>query len=61
MKLDVSLKELASKIDYEKECNAGLYANIKDYPEELIALKLEDMLEIQDHCNDTVMKQYKSN
>jgi len=53
---DLSLSDIASKLDYEKVCNSGLYARHSSTCSELRQLSVQDMIEIQEHCNDMVMK-----
>ena len=51
MKL-LTLEEIQKRVDYEKCCNFGLYLRQEDYPEELLEHTLEELLGIQEHCND---------
>lgn len=55
------LEDIQKKIDYEKICNLGLYRKQQDYSEQLLEMTLEELTNIQEHCNDQVMKQYKIN
>ena len=52
------LSELRKHVDYERLCNQGLHARYVAYPTNLMELALEEMLEIQQHCNDQVLKCY---
>ena len=50
------LEEISRKIDYEKLCNMGLYGRLNQTNAELLNMSYEDLMDIQDHCNDQVMK-----
>ena len=55
------LEEIAKKIDYEKVCNLGLYSRDSEFTEDLLEMDTDKLKDIQEHCNDTVMKQYRMN
>lgn len=57
----MSLEDIAKKIDYEKICNLGIFKRITTYPKDLLDMEMEQVHGIQEHSNDTVMKNYRQN
>jgi len=59
--LTLSLEDIAKKIDYEKVCNLGIFKRVTEYPEDLLNMDIDQLNGIQEHSNDTVMKNYRQN
>ena len=57
----LELDEIAKKIDYERACNRGLYGRQREPSQELLSMTIEDLEQIQSHCNDQVIIQYNLN
>jgi len=52
----IPLEKMAKKIDYERLCNQGLYRKLELKSKDLLELDLEELSNIKEHCNDSVMK-----
>lgn len=57
------LKDIAKLIDYEKFCNMGLFNKLlQQYKnKDFLSLTIKELQEVNDHCNDQVIRQYKIN
>lgn len=55
---NLTLDEISKKIDYEKTCNIGLYSRQYEVTQALEEIYLDDLIEIESYCNDTIFKQY---
>jgi len=55
---NMTLDDICKKIDYEKTCDIGLYTRQYEVTQTLDDIYLDDLIEIENYCNDTIFKQY---